>query len=90
MNRSGSGKKHVINQVGARAKANDQIIKAQRAMQDPHLREQARRRNIEKRGTDVIAGAGEIPTREAMVRRQTRVSASEQEQHVRRKKVKYF
>lgn len=90
MNRSGSGKKHIINQAGARAKANDQIIKAQRAMQDPHLREQARRRNIEKRGTDVIAGAGEIPTREAMVRRQKRVEASEVSQQVRRKRTKFF
>jgi hypothetical protein len=92
-NRSGSGRKHIINQVGARAKSNDQIIKASRALQDPHLREQARRRNIEQRGTDVIAGAGEIPSRDAMERRKASkpVQASGDEQYVRRfKRTKFF
>jgi hypothetical protein len=62
-NKSGSGRKHIIDQVGARKRSNDQILKAARAMEDPNHREQVRQRNIRVNGTDKIAGAEAIPTK---------------------------
>lgn len=59
-NKSGSGRKHVTDQVGARKRNNDQLLKANRAMQDPHYREAVRQRNLKVRGTDVIPGASAL------------------------------
>ena len=44
-NRSGSGKKHIINQSKARKHANDNVIKAHRAMRDPNHRRSIQLKN---------------------------------------------
>lgn len=59
-NKSGTGRRHVVDQKGARVKANDQILRASRQMEDARYREAVRRRNLAVRGTDVIPGASAL------------------------------
>lgn len=66
VNKSGSGARHIYDQVGARNRSNDMIYKAAKELRDPHNRIQAARRNAQKLGSstlDVGAGRGMFGTR---------------------------
>lgn len=62
-NKSGTGRVHVVNQAAARNRANDQVLRAHRAMQNSDYREAVRRRNLNVNGTDVIPGASALSTK---------------------------
>lgn len=59
-NKSGTGRIHVVNQAGARAKSTAEILRASRSLGDEQYRESVRRRNMRSRGTDIIPGASAL------------------------------
>lgn len=54
--KSGNRKVHIYDQVSARARSNDMILRAARELEDPHTRIQVAKRNMEKTGRATLQG----------------------------------